>query len=222
MQRPGALGQPGVAHLQGRGPACPGADGLDLESLAVKGFHGPRVGARDVEPRAGSPSRRHADDAGVDEGRAGGPDDGGDILNRSRGDGVAVHIDGLGAGPLHGLGHVFGEPQGRRRRQDRQHQGGPLDHGVEGAQVGQAPGPGKAAGVAATPGKAGDDPMPVPAQRPADGMAHVARHEDGDGVGGHAVIPYTKERSRGRSPIGRPPSRGHPRCPVGGFKFFHI
>ena len=208
MQRPGPLGQAGVAHLQGRRPARVRAQANDLKPLAVqglpKGFHRPGVGAGNVEPGAGSAARLGADDPGVDERRAGGLDHLGNVPGRRRGDGVAVHIDGPGAASFHRRRHVPGQPQRRRRRQDGKHQRGFGGHGVEAVEVAEAPGFGQGPGALAAPGKAGHDVVSGVGQHPADGVAHVAGHEDGNDDGGH--VGRLSQRRR-RSPIERPPSR---------------
>jgi hypothetical protein len=93
------------------------------------------------------------------------------------------------AAPRHGRRDLAREPRRRLGRQDREHQIGLGDQGV---QIGQLTEPGgfgaRPAGFAA-PGQAGDDVEAAVRQVASDAAAHISGAQDGDGSGLHGVLP---------------------------------
>ena len=95
---------------------------------------------------------------------------------------------GFGAGAAHGPGDVCGQTQGGSRRQDGKHQGGGFDNGVEIAAIANPRRLGQPPGALAAPVEAGEDVMAVLGQYPADGVAHIAGHENSDRISHKAFL----------------------------------
>src|SRR5262249_60693937 len=92
----GALGEAGRGHFQRRGRAEGTAEDADIEPESLQRGETRRVRSGGIEARTGVIRLgRRADDAGVNEGRTGRRDDGGDALGGTRAHRVAVDVDRL-------------------------------------------------------------------------------------------------------------------------------
>ena len=155
---------------------------MDDDALAVERRKGPGVRAADIEARRRPLAGRRADDAGIDEAGAGVGDRRRNGRDGRRRDGVAVGEDRPFAGPSHGGGGLAGESGSAGRRQDRQDKVGFGDGGVELAAIGHAGRCGAGPAGRAAAFERGDDAVAMLAQGAADGVAHIARCDHGDGL----------------------------------------
>ena len=181
----GAFGHSGVAHFDAGGLAEVAGEGADVEAEVAELGEVGGVLAGGVEVRAVAGFGRAADDGYIDEAAAGVGDDGGELAGELGGDGVTFGKEGAVAGIAEGGGDVGADAGDGGGDGHGHYEVGLPDEVVEGGDFLDAGFLGKGAGAVGAAGEAGDDLEFVFAEALADGVAHIAGAEDGDGVDGH-------------------------------------